>query len=64
MPLIVAIATAFRDRQEVCRKCFFGERSLSYEEVGGVCGEGEHAWDNPVIVIPGEWKGDILYSSR
>lgn len=56
--LIVAVAMAFQERREVCRKCFYGERSLSYNE-GVVCGEGQHQWDNPIIVIPGEC---IVYS--
>ena len=56
--LILAIATAFDERREVCRQCFYGERSLSYNE-GAVCGEAQHVWDNPIIVIPGEFRVDI-----
>ena len=52
--LILAIATAFDERREVCRQCFYGERSLSYNE-GGVCCEAQHVWDNPITVIPGEF---------
>ena len=36
----------------MCRKCFYGERCLSYSE-GLVCGEAQHVWDKPILVIPG-----------
>ena len=50
--LLVSVAVAFQERHEVCRKCFYGERSLSYSE-GLVCGEAQHVWDKPILVIPG-----------
>jgi hypothetical protein len=52
LPLISAIAPSYARQSEVCRKCFFGERSLCREE-GGVCGECAQPWENPVTVIPG-----------
>ena len=53
--LIVSIATVYEERREVCRKCFFGERSLSGNGGSGMCSEGEHTWSNPVTVIPGQF---------
>jgi hypothetical protein len=53
LPLISAIAPSYARRREVCRKCFFGERSLCRQE-GGVCGECAQPWENPVTVIPGQ----------
>ena len=52
LPLVMTIAASYESRREVCRKCFFGERSLCGEE-SGVCEECGQPWENPVTVIPG-----------
>ena len=63
--LLRSIALCFRDKEVVCRKCFYGERSLSTKsssQSGGevtLCSEGEHKWLKPVVVIPGEISGRV-----
>lgn len=57
--LVAAIAMAFQERRKVCRKCFYGDRNLSSNE-GDMCGEGQHQWDNPIVVIPGELATKLM----
>ena len=55
--LLKSIALCFKEKVVVCRKCFYGERTLSKqkERQSGkkLCSTGEHKWDKPIIVIPG-----------
>ena len=60
LPLVVTIASSFEGCRDVCRKCFFGERSLCVEE-RGVCDECGAPWENPVTVIPSEWPTDLQF---
>ncbi len=52
--LVQSIALCFQKKAAVCRRCFYGERSLSEKSVGtSQCSAGEHTWLKPVLVIPG-----------
>ena len=52
--LIKGVALCLREKKCVCRMCFFGERSLSEEDVGAMCnGDDQHKWFKPIAVIPG-----------
>ena len=58
--LLRSIALCFREKMTVCRRCFYGERSLSAKASGqsggevALCSTGEHKWVKPVVVIPGK----------
>jgi len=54
--LIKGVAMCLREKKCVCRMCFFGERSLSEEDVGAVCSASEHKWLKPIAVIPGVYS--------
>ena len=55
--LLRSVALCFKEKATVCRKCFYGERSISKKKSaeGGapLCSTGEHEWLKPVVVIPG-----------
>ena len=53
--LLESIARCFCQKKEVCRKCFYGDRSLSsWLQNENVCSLSQHKWMNPILVIPGE----------
>lgn len=52
--LLKGIAHCFKDKKLVCRKCFYGDRSISHLQLNNKCSTGEHHWTNPVVVIPGQ----------
>ena len=53
--LLESIAYCFCQKKEVCRKCFYGDRSLSsWLQEENVCSLSQHKWMNPILVIPGE----------
>ena len=53
--LLESIARCFCQKVEVCRKCFYGDRSLSSWLQGeNMCSLSLHKWMNPIFVIPGE----------
>ena len=53
--LLESITRCFCQKKEVCRKCFYGDRSLSsWLQNENVCSLSQHKWMNPILVIPGE----------
>lgn len=61
--LLKSVALCFREKKMVCRWCFFGDRDLSEQDAGKLCGSGEHKWLKPIVVIPGMYGGWGLVES-
>ena len=57
LSLLQGIALSMKKKMEVCRKCFYGDRTISHwDKPENVCSNGEHQWMNPIIVIPGQLR--------
>ena len=58
LSLLKSISKCLKHKQEVCRKCYYGDRKLSSKQSKAgskvqVCSISKHRWKNPVFVIPG-----------